>query len=164
MIKPEDLREQVIRPTLRTMAEFNPKLYSEAAVELLMGTAAQESDLGYNLVQVGGPALGIYQIEPATHDSIWENYLKYRPDLASIVRGFASQHAFDSQESRDNELIVNLTYSTAIARLVYWPKTQPLPSADDIEGQGEYWDLHYNGNPYKGTPEEYIDSYNEFVR
>ena len=33
----------------------------------------------------------------------------------------------------------------------------------DRQGQGEYWDLHYNGNPHKGTPEEYVASYEEFI-
>lgn len=44
-------------------------LYSVDAVELLMLTAATESNLGYYLKQVGGgPALGIFQCEPNTYD------------------------------------------------------------------------------------------------
>ena len=66
MIKPDDLRERVIRPTLVALAEYNPLMDTEAAVELLMGTAAQESLLGDHLVQVKGPALGIFKIKPPT--------------------------------------------------------------------------------------------------
>lgn len=161
MINPDDLRESVIRPTLSVLAQFDRRMNTDAAVELLMGTAAQESLLGYHLTQIEGPALGIYQIEPDTHDSIWEHYLAYRPDLASIVRGLASQHAFDSKENRDNELITNLAYATAIARLVYWPKSDPIPS--DTEGQGEYYKNHYNTELGDGTAEEFVNSYEEYV-
>lgn len=44
-------------------------LYSDNAVELLMLTAAVESNLGHYIKQVGnGPALGIFQCEPNTYD------------------------------------------------------------------------------------------------
>lgn len=44
-------------------------LHSDNAVELLMLTAAVESNLGHYIKQVGGgPALGIFQCEPATLD------------------------------------------------------------------------------------------------
>jgi len=44
-------------------------LYSRDAEELLMLTAAVESNLGYYIKQVGGgPALGIFQCEPDTLD------------------------------------------------------------------------------------------------
>ena len=41
-------------------------LYSPAAVNLLLGTAAQESGFGTYLRQVKGPALSVFQIEEAT--------------------------------------------------------------------------------------------------
>ena len=114
VIKPEDLREQVIRPTLRMLAEFNPKLYSEAAVELLMGTAASESALGFNLVQVNGPALGIFQMEPTTHDDVWR-YLERDGNRAlwSLVDSF-------SLTTDAEEMVYNLQYATAMARIRYW--------------------------------------------
>jgi len=163
MIKPDDLRERVIRPTLEALAEYNPLMNTEAAVELLMGTSAQESLLGFHLTQIQGPALGIFQIEPTTHDSIWENYLAFRPALASIVRGLASQHTFDSQETRDAELVHNLKYAAAIARLVYWPKPDPLPHAADIWGQGKYWRENYNTLAGSGTADEYVMAYRKLV-
>ena len=165
MIKPDDLRERVIRPTLEALAEYHPLMNTEAAVELLMGTAAQESDLGYYLDQIGGgPGLGIYQMEPDTHDSLWEHFIGRRPDLASIVRGLASQHAFDSPENRHKELITNLAYATAMARIKYWPKTEPLPKSSDIWGLGSYWNRFFNANDEHGTDEEFVMSYRKFVK
>ena len=61
-IKASELRQYVIRPTLKAI-----NLWSIAAENLLLGTAAQESQLGHYLTQVKGPALGIYQIEQSVH-------------------------------------------------------------------------------------------------
>lgn len=56
--------------------------YSDEAVDLLMLTAAQESEMGRYLYQLGnGPARGIFQMEPATHRCLYENYLKNKSDL-----------------------------------------------------------------------------------
>jgi len=146
-------------------------MWSEAAENLVLGTAAQESHLGRWLIQTNRGARtarrakGIFQIENRTHNSIWNHYLAYRPELASKVRGYASQHNFDkSPQARHRELIFNLYYSAAICRLKYWPKPYPLPNADDIYGLGMYWDKHYNCNPEHGTPENFLTNYNQFVR
>ena len=57
---------------LREMIQFvlmKYDLYSRNAEELLMLTAACESNLGHYFKQLGGgPALGIFQVEPATYD------------------------------------------------------------------------------------------------
>lgn len=47
---------------------------SSSAVNLLLGTAAQESAFGTYLRQIGGgPARGVFQMAPATAKDIWEN-------------------------------------------------------------------------------------------
>ncbi|MEE9541175.1 MAG: hypothetical protein V3V85_06750, partial [Candidatus Thorarchaeota archaeon] len=60
------------------MEELWPGASREAAVNLLLGTVYQESTINgiTHLKQVGGPALGIYQIEPDTEHDTWENYLE----------------------------------------------------------------------------------------
>ena len=156
VIKPEHLREYIVQPTLEALGAFNPKLNTQAAVELLLGTAAQESDLGFFLHQgFNGGGLGIYQIEAATHEDVWR-YLK-RPeneDLANIILNFVSQ-------ADDKSLIGNLHYATAIARVKYWMRPEPLP--ETVEQHAIYWDTFYNANPDHGTPQEYVDSYERFV-
>ena len=69
MIDNKQLRECIIKPTLDSL-----QMYSQAAEELLVFTCACESLGGTYLKQVKGPALGIYQMEPATYQDIWENY------------------------------------------------------------------------------------------
>ena len=114
-----------IGPTLRRL-----KLYSPAAEMLLLGTAIAESTVGGEtyLRQIRGPALGIYQIEPATHDDIWRNFLAHRSKLRARVR-----HVMCLAAEREGQLIWNLAYATAIARLVYYRRPDPLPPTGDIE-------------------------------
>ena len=54
-------REEVVRPVLQDL-----KMYSPVAENLIMGTAAQESGFTYIKQLGGGPALGMFQVEPAT--------------------------------------------------------------------------------------------------
>ena len=165
MINAKDFREEVVRPSLRALAEYHPRLYSEDAVELLLGTSAQESDLGYFLTQIGNhplEGLGPYSMELATSDSIWEHYLAFRPELASIVRSLMTQDAFDSPENLRRELINNSMYSTAMARIKYWKVPDPMPTT--LWGWAAYWKEHFNTHLGKGTEEEFVVSYRKFVK
>ena len=61
--------------------------------------------------------LGIFRITAAQHRDLWDRYLAFNPEIASRVRGLASQRAFLSDP--DSELQTNLSYCTAIAWLMY---------------------------------------------
>jgi len=150
MINPDQFRELVIWPTLKYLG-----MYSESAVNLLLGTAAHESKLSY-LKQINGPALGVYQIEPATHKDVYDNFLGYRLGLREKVLALASNV---SNKDIDNELIVNLAYATAIARLIYYRIPEPLPDADDVPGMADYWKRHYNTVLGRGTVEQFIEAF-----
>jgi len=78
------LRHEIIRPVLKHLDPVIP--YSMAAENLLMGTCAQESRMGQFLVQLdNGPAKGVFQMEPDTHDDIYKNFLHYRGELRELV-------------------------------------------------------------------------------
>lgn len=130
------------------------RLYSEAAEELLILTAAAESLGGQYIYQMGGPAVGIFQMEPNTHDDIWENYLEYKPELA-LETSFWT-HSKDSEA-----LVYNLAYAILMARIHYLRVAEPLPSATDIDGLAYYWKKYYNTYRGKGTvrgaKEKYLD-------
>ena len=151
-IKAEHLREYVIRPTLKRLG-----LWSQSAENLLMGTVAQESKMGYYLHQLRGPAVGIFQIEPATHDDVWEHYLDYREELGDKISELTYLPTSDS-------LIHNLAYSTAIARIVYLRAPEALPVAEDLPGLARYWKKYYNTQAGRGTERQFINSYEEYVR
>ncbi len=149
MIKAEHLRDYVVRPTLKRIG-----LWSMPAENLLIGTIFQESKGGYYLHQLGhGPALGVYQIEPATHDDTWVNYVKYRKHIELKLK------ALMTEEPKDSQLITNLAYATAIARIIYYRKPSALPDANDVQALGEYWKKYYNTEQGKGTVEEFVHNF-----
>lgn len=146
------LKKYVIHPTLEMF-----ELGGKDAENLLLGTAAQESHMGEYLHQLGnGPALGIYQIEPHTHDDIWDNYLVYRTDLREHVNTL-----LNSAESKYTQLVTNLSYATIIARLVYYRVPEPLPT--NKAGYAEYWKKYYNTELGKGTEAEFLMNYERYL-
>ena len=50
-----------------------PNGFSDSALIAALMCAAHESHLGKYLKQRNGPALGPYQVEPATHDDTWRH-------------------------------------------------------------------------------------------
>ena len=46
--------------------------------------------------------------------------------------------------SLDENFTTNLLYGAAGCRLCNYRLPEPLPEAEDIEGQAAYWKLHYN--------------------
>lgn len=131
-------------------------LLSNPAVELLMGTAAQESRLGEYIEQINGPALGIMQMEPAT---FWDHVKwldRNKPDLS-----FEIQDACNVMILQQDSLRFNLKFSIAMARVHYLRRPEPIPA--DLTGQAEYWKKIYNTYLGAGTVDEYIKHYRELV-
>ncbi len=139
MIDPLQFRLLVIRPALVRLG-----LWSLAAERLLLGTALVESRLTY-LKQKPGPALGLYQMEPATHFDIWKTYLAYRPGLALKVKGLAVGLP------RAEQMVWNLFYATAMARLKYRRDRHALPGEHDLVGLGAYYKRVFNTYEGQGS-------------
>lgn len=153
----KQFREYIVTPVLQYL-----DMHSEAAVRLLLGTAAEESRFDF-VKQLGdGPALGLYQMEPATHDDIWDNYLRFRGVLKDKVL-FAVGAVWNEKYDLALKLIGDNYYATAMCRLHYRRIKAPLPEKDDIEGMGIYWKKHYNTHKGKGTVEKFVESYYELI-
>ncbi len=129
-IAANELCQHVIRPTLLYLGR-----HSAPAEALLLGAAASQSALGSALDDQQGH--GLYRISELRHQLLWDQYLARDPDLASLVRGLASQHAFLGAPHL--ELIVNLRYATAIAWLMIEVEHPQLPAADDLHGLARIW-------------------------
>lgn len=135
MFKVEQLRELIIKPVLRDLV-----LYSDDAVELLLFTCAVESLGGTFLKQVNGPALGIYQMEPETHNDIWQNFISNHSSRTLIMVS-----NFDCIRTPSEERMVwDLRYATAMCRLHYARVKDTLPAAKDIDAVWEYYKKYYN--------------------
>lgn len=137
-----------------------------AADRLVLGTALVESELVWidqvDPLDKPGPAFGFFQMERVTHDSIWNDYLKYNRDLANLVRATASwsagMHIPDATELRTNML-----YAAAMCRVRYrWAKPK-LPDPDDALGMAKYWKAHYNTHLGKGTVEKAVSHFKRAI-
>ena len=102
-----------------------------------------------------GPACGVFQMEPATHDDIWKNYLKFKPDLAKDVMKLS--HSVNAQS-----LISDLLYAAAMTRIHYLRVPAALPAEGDYDGQAAYWKEYYNTYLGAGTEEEYLESWDVY--
>ncbi len=150
-IAASELSKHVIRPTLLYLGRS-----SAAAEALLLGIAATQSALGSALHQHHGH--GLYGIRETSHLKLWDRYLAQDPDLASHVRGLASQHAF--LIAPHLELTVNLRYATAIAWLLVEAQRLSLPSADDLPGLAQIWWRVFHP---EGRPEEFLDAWRRCI-
>lgn len=159
MINPAHLRDNIIVPVLNMMASVDPRLADEKAVNLLLGTAAQESDMGYFMVQEGisNGAKGLYQMEDATHNDIVKRYLA-RPENENLLQLL---HSVATPNANPNHLIGNHYYATFLARIKYWMIPEPLPSG--LEGQSVYYKKFFNTESGSATSEQYQESWNRFV-
>lgn len=152
MIRPGHLRA-IIRLSLGAISRYSP-----AAEEILLMIAAHESNMGRFPQQIGGPALGIYGMEPDTESDIWITYLAYRPELVRKIIAICAVTGPNRAALRDNPL-----YATIMARLKLWRAPRPLPPPDDIAAMSLYAKQHYNSRLGKATPEKYAADYARLV-
>jgi len=136
-IAASELSEFVIRPTLLYLGRQCP-----SAEALLLGVAASQSGMGNALHDRRGH--GLYRIAELRHQSLWDQFLARDPDLASLVRGLASQHAFLTGPHL--ELPVNLRYATAIAWMLIEEQAPPMPDPDDLLGLARIWRQTFQPN------------------
>lgn len=155
-------KKQFLDHVIRTALEFlEPEIpHTVEAEQILMGTALQESRLTY-LVQIRGPALGVFQMEPATHDDIWANVLKYRQALGEKIHfEFASTYRTPVGPVRTamaDRMATDMLYAAVMCRLQYFRWPEALPRKDDLQGQARMWKRRYNTFKGAGTVEEYLD-------
>jgi len=132
------IKTQVIEPTL---ALFPSKWNSPAAVNLLLGTMLVESGGIYVRQVGGGPALGVCQMEPATLQDCYDNFLDFSAN-AQIKAAVANVTVMglDIVEQLEG----NLYYAFAMARVKYIRAVPPLPAANDYVGLANYHKDYYN--------------------
>ena len=151
MLNVAHFRLHVVRPTLEHM-----NMWSPASENLVLATGIHESALCYLKQIGGGPALGVYQMEPATHKDIWLNFLKFRPELSKII---VDLFHYTEAES----MIAHLGYATAMCRLQYYRVPLALPESNDAVGMAEYWKKYYNTHLGAGTIEGFARDFREYA-
>ncbi|WP_296255356.1 MULTISPECIES: hypothetical protein [unclassified Pseudomonas] len=151
-IAASELRRYVIRPTLSYLG-----CQHSGADSFLLAVAASQSALGAELDSQRGH--GLYGISDSLHYRLWDSYLAKDPDLASLVRGLASQHAFLT--GPDLELTVNLRYATAIAWMMVQASRLTLPAEDDVQGMARIWRRIFQP---RGQLQDFVSAWQTSVR
>jgi len=150
----QNFKNLILVPTLKAVG-----LYSQSAVNLLLGTAIQESRLTYLKQKGGGPALGLFQIEPATLDDIYNRYLKREDKKELLGRIWQFTTAQDVRE----QVIGNIPFAVVIARVRYLMVPEALPAYDDLDGLGKYYKKYFNSQKGAGTVQGFIENYKFYV-
>lgn len=141
-----------------TLRKLEPEIpYSENAVNLILGTIAQESAFGKYRRQLGnGPALGIIQMEPATFRDIVKNYLRYHHEIADKIKALARVNEFNAIDLLNNDRL-----AVSMCRVHYLRCKGAIPAT--VKAQAKYWKIGYNTVLGKGTEEEFIKNYAKYV-
>lgn len=136
---PVQVRREIVTPVLELIG-----LGGDAAGSLLTGTALAETGLAYiRQVTDGGPgpALGLWQMEPFTHDDIWATFLP-APRLAGLRRHLLLLRG--QWPAGAAQMASNMAYACAMARVKYYRAPDPLPAATDAVAMCRMWKRIYN--------------------
>ncbi|MEH6345003.1 MAG: hypothetical protein V7785_07960 [Bermanella sp.] len=130
----------------RALTRFNLP-GDENAVRLLLMIAAHESGGFTYCKQKGGPALGLFQMEPATFNSVMK-YLERTKKFPGISRNTPIER-----------LVTDLEFATAMARVYLWTFPEALPGAEDLDGLAQYAKKYWNTVKGAATSDKYKSDY-----
>ena len=148
----QQLHDHIIKPTLEYMeGNYN----SKNARFLMLCTAAIESDCGYYIKQVGGPALGIWQMEPDTHGDINFNCDALIDEDSVMLDKQESLYMPYNVETNTAGVMVNPMYACFMARLKYSMDIEPLPGYDNFRSVYDYYKRVYNTPAGASTYEKF---------
>ena len=151
----QELVTEVIEPVLYRLREIP---FEIGAPQLMLGVALHESGgLRHRTQLNGGPARGIYQMEGATHNDIWANFLRYKPELSKQVKSLS---VFPNAQKAE-ELVWNDNYATAMCRVHFYRYVKQLPDEGKIAEQAAIWKKYYNTHLGKGTVEKYMKDWRD---
>lgn len=152
-----DLQQWIIKPCLEVLGDYSP-----FAEQLLLATAAQESQPGLHCYSKQYQGLGLYRITKGKHREVWDRYLIQFPDLASRQRGLASQQQFLLDP--EHELVTNLSYSTGIAWMIYRRANIDCSNFPDLTTLAHLWATHFdNGTGAVRNTDAFIQSYRTLI-
>ncbi|MDP2548897.1 hypothetical protein [Oceanobacter sp. 4_MG-2023] len=121
---------------------------TEAAVRLLIMIAAHESGAFMYVRQKGGPALGMFQMEPPTYQYCCD-YLKRSGRFKALPRQYSAAR-----------LVTDSVLAAGFARVYLYSHPEPLPDADDLQGLANYAKKYWNSELGAATPDDYLNAYN----
>lgn len=154
-ISKSQLTELVIVPTLKKI----PKGLTDESLLAVQMIIAHESARGRYLKQINGPALGLIQMEPVTHnsvwkfgDSVWDNALKL---------GIITTHEYNNKlHPKPERLIYDLVYNVFMARQRLFMKPSKLPKSP--ARMSMYLKENWNSSSGKASDYSYFDDWKKW--
>lgn len=116
------LQELIAKPTLEKI----PKGYSEESLLAFMMCVAHESNCGEYIKQINGPALGLIQMEPTTHNSVWKfgDSIWDNAEKLGIISSIEAAHDIHPKPER---LLYDLAYNVFMFRQRMFMKPESIP-------------------------------------
>ncbi len=153
MIYPKHVLDLIIKPVIDGLGLDDKN--KKGAYALLLYTAQQESNCGQYLTQLGGgPARSVWQIERATYEDRFDNYLIYRPKLLDRLVDVAGTAEFP-----DFEYVAgNMYLACAVARIVYRKSPLPIPEWNDLDAMWKIYKSAYNSYLGAADMNEFINN------
>lgn len=147
------VRDLWVKPAL---AALPPALNTLARQQLVLGIGNKETQYRYIRQIGGGPALGFWQMEPATHDDLWSNFIRYRPQIqAALLRILAGAKPDPAR------LVDHPVYAAAVSGVDIYRSKDPLPPANDPSAQAGFWKRNYNTDEGAGVAAEAVPFFRE---
>lgn len=129
-------------------------------VSLMIGTCAKESNFVFREQLDGGPARGIFQVEPETAVDIFRHYLRFNErrynQLTKIWFNLQTPIPYfePGEDDLARHLATNDVFCTVIARYKYLRDKDPIPS--EPVDQAKYWHKVYQTYGGAHTWREYL--------
>ena len=147
----QQLHDCIIKPALEYMGgNYN----SKNARFLLLCTASVESNCGYYIKQVKGPALGIWQMEPDTYNDIIDNCDAINESNIKFYNKIQGLWGFNNY-GIVHALISHPMYACAMARLKYSMDKELLPDSENFRAVYNYYKRIYNTPAGASTYEKF---------
>ncbi|KFL90784.1 hypothetical protein AmDm5_0732 [Acetobacter malorum] len=143
-----------MRPAL---AALPPALNTLSRMQGVLGIGNKESGYRY-LVQTNPAetAKGFWQMETATHDDMWRNFIRYRPNLQAALLGILSGAKPEAARLVDRPI-----YAAAMCAVHTYRSPDALPAVNDAAGWASFWKRDYNTEGGAGVAAEAVPYFRE---
>jgi hypothetical protein len=155
----EALRLTAIRPALQAFEPIIP--WTQAAENLVLGTAAHESGGFAHRVQIGGgPARGLFQMEQATFRDLYDRYLGQHPLLRRKIDALWPSDGSDPWP----QVETNDRFAAAMCRLRYWNSAAKIGfDPRDVFEMSRCWSQFYNTRRDPVLEAQFVANYRRSV-
>lgn len=161
MINLQQIHDYIVYPAVRCIEGGTAPWV--ASIQLVMGTGLTESEFRHidqvDKANKPGPAVSFWQIEKATHDDVWRNWLAYRSDIRGRLTALLVP---DSEPFW--QMHWNLKYAAAMCRVIYMRVKEKLPVSGDAQGMANYHKKYYNTYLGKTDPQKSVVHFERIIQ